>query len=244
MIPLALRVDVKPVVGMLGNVAKQVPFATAIALNRTMDDAQIAMKRGVEERFRLRSAQSRTWLLNTIYRGPGDRATKDNLRARIQVPEDRNVLARFEEGGLKTVKDPTFPFAIPTRAIRAFFGGTVDKKLLPKNLGLIARRNITGGFDLHAKGKSRKAGFHTTGTGKVQLKGRNRTFVVTLRSGHQGILQRTGPDRGNVRLIWAFRLQITDPPLLHFQATLRRVVAERWTINWNGAMAYAIATAR
>jgi len=246
---ISVQVDTRDAARYLDDVAKrQLPFAIMRGINKTLDDAQAAIRDHLNRAFIFRTGASRKFAERTILIRKEDRATKDNPSGTIRVDANRgkwDMLSKFEAGGPRVAGNPTFPFAIPTSAIRPSFGDSVPRSLYPKNLGLVPRRSIKGAFEYHAKGRSRKAGVHTTASGVVQLKGKNRTFVIGAPGSRDwGVFRRVGPGRGDVRLIWAFRTRITLEPILEFEATARQTVAERWKANFDDALAYALATAR
>ena len=86
----------------LAAMPKQVRFGASIGLNRTMNEAQDAIRASLGAKFTLRRSP---FVLNTIYRKPGeDFPTATTLEARVRVHDDRNQLAKFEDGG---TKEPT-----------------------------------------------------------------------------------------------------------------------------------------
>jgi hypothetical protein len=89
--------DALRAIGLVGPKAR---YAASLGINRTLNEAQDAIRAGITERFTLRR---KDFILRTIYRKPGeDWATKDNLRGAVRVNPEQNFLAKFEEGGLKT----------------------------------------------------------------------------------------------------------------------------------------------
>lgn len=248
---IEIRPDIRPGVALLGNMQRQLPFAASKAINATLKDSQESIRSGLDLHFTIRSGAARKFMQRTILIRSEDWARKDKLKGTIRVDANQkggrfDILSRFERGGQRTAHSPAFPFAIPTNAIRSNFGDSVPRTLLPSALGLVPRQDINGIPLLRARGKSRKPGAHVTGRGVVQLKGKNRTFVLNNVPGSKqwGVFKRVGPGPGDIRLIWAYRSKITIPPLLHFEETVRRVVANNWEKNWTEAVAYAIATAR
>jgi hypothetical protein len=79
-----------------------------------------------------------------------------------------------------------------------------------------------------------------------QLEGIGGTFTITSKETGRpiGIFQRTGPGRRDMRLIWAFEPSIKIPARLDWFGIAQRTVKERFQINFDGAMAFAIKTAR
>lgn len=214
----------------------QLPFATSRAINSTAYDARDEIRKGIDERFTIR----RRWVVNAIQIPRGGRATKRKLEAVVLIDHRRKFLFKFEEGGTKR-GTPDMPIAIPTEHIRPVPTKVPPQALYPKNLRLQARRDIDGGM-LAARTK-------LTRKGAVQWKGKRRTFVIDPQHHRAdrelwGVWQRTGPKRHQIRLIWAYRREIPIPNTLQFEATGKRVVDERWDINFARAFDRAIRTAR
>lgn len=214
---------------------RQLPFALASAMNRTAEEFQDAMQQGVRERFTIRVP--RVDRVAKIERG--NCATKELLRVIVDVDPRFGFWRKFEQGGTKTELNPTMPIAIPATTIRPAFADTVPRSLYPKNLRLVERRDISGTLPPKA---------HVTRRGVLQIKGKQRTFVLDPASmfGVQtwGVYQRTGPGKHDIRLLWRYKHRVPIPAKLQWQATAERVVATRWAINFEGMLAYALRTAR
>ena len=83
----------------IGNVGPSARFAASIGINRTLNEAQDAIRAGLGGRFTLRRE---AFIKSTIYRKPGeDFASKTTLSGGVRVNPARDVLAKFEEGGTK-----------------------------------------------------------------------------------------------------------------------------------------------
>jgi len=152
------------VTAALRNIGRQAPFALSLALNRTANEAQREIRRGLSA-FTLRRKE---FIERTIYRGVGDKATKASPFASVRVNPARDVLAQHEEGGQKTAKFGT-NVAIPLPAVRQLAGSPViPKRLRPQGLrmnekvrkvvtpnGTFLVRNVAG------KGRGRLNGWRT-----------------------------------------------------------------------------------
>jgi hypothetical protein len=267
---LTIKIE-KRGIGIAG-IAKQSAFALANAFNRTLDEGQIAQRAGIHSRFTLRG-RSAPFLDRLVKRRREDFATRERLvgRLRIEGPEGQAaraaLLTRHELGGTRGTGqggpsiDPRHSLAgyfyLPTKAIRPSFSAEVPRRIYPSNLRLVDRQDVSG--VLPAK-------VHTTGSGKSQLRGKDRTFVIFSSGTHQpiGIFQRNGGRRGkatarygrfadgrrfaqrdpNLTKLWSFQRTVTTKPRLEFIQTQQANVDARLLINYRGMLSAAIRTAR
>ena len=83
----------------LGVVAKQTPFALANAINRTLEEGQVAMRAQLPREFTIR----RPDFINRLVKiENADRARKDRLVGRMGIQGNRaDILTKFETGGVK-----------------------------------------------------------------------------------------------------------------------------------------------
>lgn len=139
---------------------KQVPFAVALALNWTGNDAQAAERYRLKENFILRR---QAFNLQGIYISKQDRATKSSWRVVIQVQADRDYLDRFEAGG----------YHLPEHG----------RWIWKPNPQVFRNRIIPAGDPLSPKGlKFQKVG--------RAMEGNERTFMVKSNKGLPLVLQR------------------------------------------------------
>lgn len=214
----------------------QIPFAASLALNQTAKDVQRAEQQQIASNFVLRQA---SFNLRHV-RIPRFSSKADvPLTITVEIGERGAYLKKFQAPGAKVAPDPGKPIAVPSSAIRPSFGDLPAREFYPTNLRLVARKGVTGIL---------AAQRHMTRRGVVQLKGKRRTFVLdpTEHFGVKtwGVYQRTGPRRGDVRLIWTYKHRIPIPRRLDFLGVGERVVAERWPENFANAFARAIRSAR
>lgn len=251
--------------------AKQLAYAAALAMNRTLEEGQEAQRNALYGTFRMRGTNQ--FFSNMVKIRPEDRARRDRLVARLRIegPESDlakgNLLARHEAGGQRSTGqggasvDPSFRlrgmFYLPTPQLRPSFDQAIPRRLYPANLGLTARRDVSGTTAVR--------GIHRTWTGKTQLKGKDRTFVLFSNTGKPwGIFQRIGTssvryarnkagfmvrrDDGtrdpNIKRIWRFQPTVTLKPRLNFQQRMTRVVNERYPLNFNAFLGVAIRSAK
>lgn len=259
-----MRIDPTQVQGLneavkaLENVAaNQVPFAMMVTLNRTIEEVNAAVREHMAKSFTVRVP---SFVLPPVQLPASMRATKKNLRAEAGLGYDdggknnigrrrEQIFRKFESGGVKQAKDPNFPIAIPTAALRSNFSQLVPSAMYPQNLRLspkvIGAGEIIPGLK---RGKVRTLGGATIGkrARKQQgLEGIGGTFTILGVDGKPiGIFQRTGKGKADVRMIWAFEQTIRIPDLLDFFPIAERIVAERLLVNWEGARDLAIRSAK
>lgn len=111
--------------------AEDWPVRVSLALNRTLDEVQAAIREQVKGTYTLRRPE---FVLRTIYRAPGvDFAQPGRYAAAVRVHPERNVLAKFEDERVKFPKRGR-ALAIPLAAARGGRGGVVPRGLWPSAL--------------------------------------------------------------------------------------------------------------
>lgn len=212
---MPVAIDIRHNLGLadrfLRTTARQIPFATAKAINDTLKQAQEAVRHGIEQRFTLRRPQ---WVLRTVKINRGDFATKRKLEGKLQIDPNRDVLAKFERGGIKRPQEGRH-LAVPIEAKRTG-SGVVSRAQLPKKLEF---RQLPGG----------------------QIVGRKKTFLVRGVGIFQRYGRRAA---SKVRMLFAFVRQVPIPPDLRFVETARAVVRRRFDDNFRKAWDFALRTAR
>lgn len=260
MISLEVQVDAAPAREFLDAVRNQVPFAQAMAINRTAEDAIAAMKDGLDERFVIR----RPWVREQFFINKRADKAESAPTAVLAVGKDAGFLLKFEQGGLRQSGPDKFgvtrPFAIPTKLIRPDFHELVDPKLFPVNLGVFYRTGVRDHFT-PLGGPNDPYGI-LAGRHKKSRRKQVAEHYFTMKPGGQesgpfvvdkvgaGVWVRLGSGRGlrrgrdRIRLMWKFKSSITVPASLQFGLTTNTVIAERFEANFDGMMAFAIRTAR
>lgn len=256
---------------------KQSTKALAAAINRTLEEGQRAQRQAMAGSF----VDRRAGFLNRMVKiAPSDRATAERLVGRIRIvgPEGREeaayYLARHEGPGGPQRRAGSVGYssdlatrigslwAIPTPAIRPAFRDAVPRKLYLPALHLQASRYE--GTTRSGK-TSGYAGVHRTASGKQQIKGSDRTFVLFGANGGDpiGVFQRRGKSgfgrkgrsrgrvalygqgvRDDIRMIWRFRPTITLKPRLRFYETVGGTIQQRIGINYSGMLTSMIAKSR
>lgn len=211
-----LRVDTSEGESFLEGLYKdQIPFAASLALNNTAKDAQRAIRTHIAGTFILRRAD---FVLREAAKIPQfSKKTDEPMAVEILATERADFMHKFESGMAKT-STTGGSVAVPFGA-RLLRDEVIPRHLRPRALKLRA---------------------HRTKTGKVQLKGKHRTFAIK----GLGIFQRFGPRKGEVRLFYLFKKAVKSPAVLIFKQTAEKVIAGKWAENFASAFARAIRSAK
>lgn len=243
--PFIVTLHTDPLVAHLGDLrSRQLPFATALALNRTAEEGQAAVRARIFQRgFIVRSAQSARFLARSVKFGRGDRATKDRLSATVRIePPGRGggrsgLLGFLEEGGVRFSQfaigsGQTFgpsSVAIPARGGKSPLKGPMDshpRNLYPSMTGLQERRSISGKFT------------------KGALRGKRGTFAVRTGPQEGLVLRRTGPGKKDVQTLFVIKPRARVEGRRFFGSTMERIAMERLALNLQEFLAFAERTAR
>ena len=146
----------------LRRIGDQAPFAMSLALNDTANAAQSAIRLGLSASFKLRRPD---FILKTIYRAKAtDFATKRSLQSTVRVNPERDVLAKFEDGGRKGPLVGQH-VAVPLPAVRRNKSDIIPRSQRPSGLlGKAGVEKITtknGTFLVQHKGRSKGKGART-----------------------------------------------------------------------------------
>jgi len=125
-----VQVDAGDVVEQLAGLDGQMRFAMSKALNATANDAQRAIQDSLASRFTLRRPE---FIKRTIKRNKGDFATKEMLVASVRIDPTRDLLAKFEDGGMKVPTNGR-AIAIPTEHVRRTKAQIVQASQRPRPL--------------------------------------------------------------------------------------------------------------
>lgn len=231
---------------------RQLPFATANGINRTLDEIRTETRRKLPSQFRFRSTRARRFFESFVVTDPDQRATKTRLRGVVGIqPPLRGsfsnskrvgILTKFQAGG--TFSYPNgMPVAIPTDYLRSRYKNEIPRSMYPKSLGLLERKSIEGGSKITGA-KTRQVG---PGRWKTSLRGARRTFALDPRY-HQvsnpdvyGVWQRRGRGRDSEPfLLWAYKPSIRVPKRLTFLEDAERMTRERLALNIEGQLRYAL----
>lgn len=242
----------------LDDVAKKhAPYAASVMINRTLEEVMAGARGHLQQRMVVRAPAfvlpplqlpraaraTKTKLQGQAALGYGD-VTRDNIGDRRE-----KILRKFETGGVKEARDPQFPIAIPTEALRPTRTALVPRAMFPQNLRL-APKTVGGGETLPALRKGLVRTLQGDKIGKRArkqqgLEGIGGTFTINNENGTPiGIFQRTGLGRKDVRMIWLYKRKIRIPDLMDFFELADQIIQARAQINWQGALELALRTAR
>ena len=127
---IQIHVDPREALTYLQRVSQQAPFAVSLALNKVGNHAQSAVRDGIKRTYTLRREQ---FVLNTVKINREDRATKTKLDTTVRIDPERNILAKFEDGGLKQARGGRH-IAIPTTNVRRTKTDVVQRSQRPRTL--------------------------------------------------------------------------------------------------------------
>jgi hypothetical protein len=213
---LEVRIDATRPLALLRNGGRRMAYALVNALNNTAKNIQKTEREQVRSKLTVRK---RDFILRQIAIIDFASAPRRLYQARIRIGQkDRLLLSDLEAGGIRKPFGPGRRVAVPLTggAARPSFAQPVSATLRVTALRLI---KVRAGQPLKTrKGRSKReqasVAFrtHETGTGKTQIKGTHRTFVLehTAKAPEGGIYQRVGPGRDDIRLIYPF---VTGPKL-------------------------------
>jgi hypothetical protein len=230
---------------------RQLPFATAVALNATADYAQQAVRQKMRRVFFMRSSASENWLLNQVRIPNHKRATKSRLAVTLDIDPAQggkaarsSLLPMLEGGFLRSsprVIGSTDLFARGSIAVpnRESPLSQIPRSLYPSSLGLQQRRDVDGNWQAVKVGRGARARQQWYG-----LKGKRRTFVVRTSAGRGLVLQRTGPGKEQVRTLFLIRPPAFVRPRAFFFDTAQEEFKVRILDNLRFAFAQAMETAR
>lgn len=205
---------------------KRLAFNTAEALNNTAKDAQDAIRRHMQEVFKLRATpkKDRNWLLQRIKINFAS-VKQGRIVAEVYVDQKARLLL----GGFETGEERT-PFAgqnvaVPNPAVAR--DGNIDNPVDPS----LTFRNL--------KLKPVKVQPNRFGD-TVQFKGQQRTFILkhTASNPFGGVYQRVGPGKDDIRLVYSFRRPFHLKSVLDFVKIATAVMQDKFAVE------FAISNAR
>lgn len=219
---ITITLDPSDFTGELDDFARrQLPFATALALNSVGFDFQNAQQLGMDRRFTLRR---KAFIEQGIYFPRDQRADyrKGQMHATVSIEPKRDFLTKFQQGGWKRPRSSS-RLAVPAEARRT-------------KAGIVAKSERIGELQIRLHGRGPKA---TVG------RGLKRTFSIRLPDGRGYIFRRTGKGkRSDLRLLYIFRPRVPIPASLEFYETAEATARARFPDAFATAFARAMRTAK
>lgn len=224
-----IEVDEARVLALLRKGGKRMAFAVVNALNKTAKAVQAEQRKRVRQTVTVRKTKFIDRTIASIRKrggGSGFASVKlGRYEARIAIDDKpRLLLEKLEHGGERapfTQGARRMAVPVPGGPARRTQRSSVPREFTYRALRL---RSSSG------KGRKRKTNVTFSGSvtrsGKLQWKGKNRTFVLhsTARAPEGGVFQRTGPGRDDIRMVYSFRRKYRLRQRLQWMRTGRRVV--------------------
>jgi hypothetical protein len=207
----------------LSGLVDQMPFATSVAINNTLNDIQGDERTHAHSAFIMRAQD---FIDRSIYIGPADRAKKNNLIGTVRIDPNKDFLAKFEDGGEKT---PLGSSSLAVPIFREDAPGIIIKRGDPLSIkNLLAAINRKG--DAAGRLKRRK------GSMEVQ----QRVYLVKNAKG-SFIVQGSG---ASARVLYKFLPEVPIKPQLEFAEIAMTSALAHWEQNAEDAIGTAIETMR
>lgn len=219
----------------MNGMERQLPFATARALNDVAVGFQQDERAVIQREFTIR----RPWVLQGVKINRGDFATKTKPEVTIRIDPSRDFLGKFEQGGTRVPRQGHKGLSVP----------------------LAARRNLATVIPRGMRPKAFNFKALSTKGGKRILKGDKGTFLIQKADGSGVILQRKGRkvavskrhhgplmkgQRRDYALVTLFvlRPRTPVPADLHFVDTAYKSFRMRWPSSFTKWWNESVRTAR
>jgi hypothetical protein len=206
---LNVDIDISKAVQVASAVLKKIPYATNTALTAVGKEIVDREREDLKTRFQVR----KQFILNRVRILQYSRANNLTMIVGIDsnVQGGKLLLPAFEEGGTKTpTSGPELAVPITGAAARPSFSQNIPRSLLYKVLQI-----------------ERK----TTSSGAIRYKGKKRTFAIE----GVGVLQRTGPKRTDIKLLYKFERSSPLRQRMRFRQIAIDVFGNRFKALWNQA---------
>lgn len=200
------KIDVLGLVDKTTKAQKNLAYSVAQGINAPARKIQDAQRDRLRERFTLRTARTKQFLERAAaVIKPWASVNQGRLFAEVAVGQrQRLLLADYEDGAeRKPFKGRLIAQPVAGGPARKNFAAPVSPSFTFAQLKLRAQQ--------------------TRESGATQYKGRQRTFTIP----GVEVFQRTGRERGDIELVYAFAEKQRLPAKLGWQKTARDV-ADRW----------------
>lgn len=196
---------------------KQLPFASALAITRTAQDAQTKVQRNLPRRFVIRNK----WVSGGIRIKPG---IKTSARRSVIVYSRDDYMVLQEEGGVKT---PTGKMlAVPAGGVPRTARGIIRKRDRP--------RNVLERYGVFIAPLTAGAGKDKAGVFKREARRRKRKRKYS----------RPAKARPPIRLLYVLIPKARVKARFGMRELVRSAVTRNWPRRFKEALAHARATAR
>lgn len=265
-----VQIDSKDLILRLDKGQKRLAYGVVNAINATARDVQAAAHEHVSRKFIIRKP---VYFFGTRARpggvagrirpfasvGQGRPYAEIAVTGPTAEATRRTLLPMFEEGGVRrpfTKGARSVAVPLEGRPARPSIRGPVPPQFTFQGLKF---RLYKGTRKIRkADGRRGKRGeasifgefgavkFDEVGEGAFQWKGKERTFILksTKRAPHGGVFQRTGPKRGDVRMIYAFEPSVRVDSRLDFMLVAQLTANRRFPVHMEREAIKAIARAR
>lgn len=267
---IALTWDIK---GLLPTeLARQIPFAGALALNRSAQEALVVVRRTTAKEFTNRGAQSTRFFEQSFQ--ISQYATKQNVQVTfgisraLQQGRTGAQLIDFEAGATRQAHGRNdFPYiAAIGSSLRPTIRDLLPRWAYPKALGLVDSTGIDGGVMAGKERTPKRRGDKRGARAQLNAK----AFIIRDRNGNPvGIFRRVpfaaqrlsgtregggkltlrrrrarGSGQSTLEILFFTPKTIEIKPRLNFHALADHTLIERINVNFAGFLAYASDQAR
>ena len=234
---LEVKVDAARPLALLRNGGKRMAYAVVKALNDTALQVQKGQREHVAASFTLRKPEflfRQAAVIKGAERGSGfANVGAGRFEARIAVGQrPRLLLSGFESGEeRRPFKGKHLGVPVTGGPARPTFSSGVTDAYRFQNLSL--RRVTARGQQKRKRRTSVTIKPHLTGSGKVQWKGTQRTFLLpqTAKAPLGGVFQRVGPGRDDIRMVYSFQNPRRLDRRLKFVERGRQIANEHFQRN-------------
>jgi hypothetical protein len=263
-----LTIDPKELILRLDKGQKRLAFAAVNAINATARDVQTASHEHVRSKFIIRS-QRQQFFFGLPGRpggvagrirpfasvGQGRAYAEVSISAPTTSSSRRTLLPEFEQGGTRKPMTPgAKSIAVPLegRPARPSIRGPVPPQFTFQGLRFAAfrgtkrlRKKTTRSGDVSIFGEFGRRQ-DSDREGKVQWKGRERTFILgpTRRAPFGGVFQRVGKGRDDIRMIYAFLPSVRLDGRLEFIPVATEVAERQFKEHMEREAINAVARSR
>ena len=229
---ITIDVDTTAPFTLAGELERQIPFAVSLGINNAIKGAQLAIRRKVLGTFVIRREKYITESIKIT-----KFADKRHLEGVLEVDPTRDVLAKFEPGGVKESR--TGGSVVVPVEVRPVPQAVVPKAMRPR------------AFKFTYRGRGPKA---------TVFIGEQRTFLVKRAGGMGALFQRVGPPgprgrprkgesrpgsgRARLRLLYILTPKTRIPASLHFRQVGYDLIHKTWPDAYRKALIRALQTAR